>query len=135
MKRLSRAREAETKYVRQQNELEITKARETANIKTEKFNNMIQAIGSDIIRAIATSGHAGMYLCVCVCVRACVCVRVHACVCVHACVHVCVYVCVRACIVCVCMRGCGCVCMCTCGCVCACVCVRVFMHICKYVYL
>ena len=41
MERLTRAREAETKYVTEQNELEITKARETANIKTEKFNNMV----------------------------------------------------------------------------------------------
>ena len=52
MERLTRAREAETKYVTEQN----TKARETANIKTEKFNNIIQAIDSDTISAIATSG-------------------------------------------------------------------------------
>ena len=56
MERLTRAREAETKYVREQNELEITKAREMATIETEKFNNMVQAIGSDTISAIATSG-------------------------------------------------------------------------------
>ena len=56
MERLTRVREAETKYVREQNELEITKAREMANIETEKFNNMVQAIGSDTISAIATSG-------------------------------------------------------------------------------
>jgi len=53
---LTRAREAETKYVREQNELEITKAREMASIETEKFNNMVQAIGADTISAIATSG-------------------------------------------------------------------------------
>ena len=56
MERLIRAREAETKYVREQNELEITKAREMANIETEKFSYMVQAIGSDTISAIATSG-------------------------------------------------------------------------------
>ena len=53
---MTRAREAETKYVREQNELEITKAREMASIETEKFNNMVQAIGADTISAIATSG-------------------------------------------------------------------------------
>jgi len=56
LERLTRAREAETKYVREQNELEITKAREMASIETEKFNNMVQAIGADTISAIATSG-------------------------------------------------------------------------------
>ena len=86
MERLTRAREAETKYVGEQNELEITKAREMANIETEKFNNMVQAIGSDTISAIATSGpemqvriycvcvHTCVYLCVCVCESVCVCI-------------------------------------------------------------
>ena len=47
-------------------ELEITKAQEIANIETEKFYNMVQAIGSDIISAIATSGPE-MQVCVVVC--------------------------------------------------------------------
>ena len=85
MERLTRAREAETKYVREQNELEITKAREMANIETEKFNNMVQAIGSDTISAIATSGPemqvCVMYVCVCVCVCTFIHVMHHAHVC------------------------------------------------------
>ena len=52
LERLTRAKEAEIKYVREQNELEITKAQEIAIIKTEKFNNMVQAIGSDTISDI-----------------------------------------------------------------------------------
>ena len=89
MKRLSRAREAKTKYVRQQNELEITKAWDTANIKTDKFNNMIQAIGSDTISAIATSGPEMLVCIVCVCG---VCVRVRVCARVHAYMQVCILV-------------------------------------------
>ena len=65
MERLTRAREAETKYVTEQNELEITKARETANIKTE-FNNMVQANDSDTISAIATSGPEMLVCIMCV---------------------------------------------------------------------
>ena len=61
------AREAETKYVREQNELETTKAREMATIETEKFNNMVQAIGSDTISAIAISGPE-MQVCIVLCV-------------------------------------------------------------------
>ena len=38
------AREAKTG---KQNELVITKAREMANIETEKFNNKVRAIGSE----------------------------------------------------------------------------------------
>ena len=66
--KLTYAREAETKYVREQNELEITKAREMANIEMEKFNNMVQAIGSDTISAIATSGPEMQVCVVCLCV-------------------------------------------------------------------
>ena len=58
-------------YIKEQNELEITKAREMANIETEKFNNMVQAIGSDTISAIATSGPE-MQVCV-VCMHVCMC--------------------------------------------------------------
>ena len=88
MERLTRAREAETKYVREQNELEITKAREMATIETEKFNNMVQAICSDTISAIATSGPEMQVCIVCVYVPCvylyvvCVCVRMYMCVCV-----------------------------------------------------
>ena len=89
---LRRAREAETKFVGEQNKLEITKAREMANIETEKFNNMVQAIDSDTISAIATSGpemqvwivlylyEYCMCMCAIVCVRVCgVCLSVYLC--------------------------------------------------------
>ena len=56
LERLSAAREAETKFVREQNELEISKAGDMANIETEKFKNMVDAIGSETIAAIATAG-------------------------------------------------------------------------------
>ena len=59
------AREPETG---EQNELVVTKAREMANIKTEKFNNMVQAIGSDTISAIATSSPE-MQVCIVCCVQ------------------------------------------------------------------
>lgn len=56
LERLTRAREAETKYIRDQNELEITKSKQLADIETDKFKNMVSAIGSDTIRAIAVAG-------------------------------------------------------------------------------
>lgn len=56
LNRLTQAREAETKYLSEQNDLEITKAREMATIEIDKFKNMVGAIGSDTIRAIATAG-------------------------------------------------------------------------------
>ena len=58
-------------------------------ILRQKFNNMVQAIGSDTISAIATSGpEMQVCVCVCVCVRACM----HTYVCVCGCVHT--YACV-----------------------------------------
>ncbi|XP_072164009.1 major vault protein [Diadema setosum] len=56
LQRLTSAREAETKYIREQNTLEVTKAKQMADIDTEKFRNMVQAIGADTIRSIATAG-------------------------------------------------------------------------------
>lgn len=56
LERLTRAREAEIKYIKEQNELEIEKARELAQIETSKFKEMVDAIGSETIAAIATSG-------------------------------------------------------------------------------
>ena len=54
--RLTQARDAELKYVREQNDLEITKTREMATIETKKFEETVNAIGSDTIRSIAVSG-------------------------------------------------------------------------------
>ena len=68
MKLIETCQRSATKYIKEQNELEITKAREMANIETEKFNNMVQAIGSDTISAIATSGPEMQVCVVCMCV-------------------------------------------------------------------
>lgn len=56
MERLTRAREAETKFIREQNELEISKSKEMSTIETKKFQEMVDAIGSDTIASIATAG-------------------------------------------------------------------------------
>ena len=56
MERLTRAREAETKFVREQNELEIAKSKEMSAIETDKFKDMVDAIGSDTIASIANAG-------------------------------------------------------------------------------
>ena len=44
------------KYSRDQNEIEISKTRELAEIETEKFKNMVDAIGTATLQAIATAG-------------------------------------------------------------------------------
>lgn len=64
MERLTQAREAELKYVREQNDLEITKSREVASIEIQKFKDTVSAIGSDTICAIANAGPA-MQVCIC----------------------------------------------------------------------
>ena len=56
LERLTNARDAENKYVAQQNELEINKAKETVAIEVKKFQDMVAAIGADTLRAIAVSG-------------------------------------------------------------------------------
>lgn len=53
---MTRAREAENKFVREQNELEIDKTKEMASIETQKFQDMVSSIGPDTIASIATSG-------------------------------------------------------------------------------
>ena len=54
--RLRNAREAENVYQREQNELEITKTRDLADIETGKFKNMVDAIGATTLQSIATAG-------------------------------------------------------------------------------
>lgn len=58
LERLSAAREADTKFVGEQNDLEIAKARNMAGIETQKFGDMVEAIGPQTIAAIATAGPA-----------------------------------------------------------------------------
>eukprot|EP00163_Fabomonas_tropica_P033313 TRINITY_DN868_c0_g3_i1.p1 TRINITY_DN868_c0_g3~~TRINITY_DN868_c0_g3_i1.p1 ORF type:complete len:849 (-),score=328.79 TRINITY_DN868_c0_g3_i1:60-2606(-) len=47
---------AELEYATKTNELEITKTRELAEIEAAKFKNLVDAIGSDTIKAIAQAG-------------------------------------------------------------------------------
>ncbi|XP_075264783.1 major vault protein-like isoform X2 [Convolutriloba macropyga] len=56
--RLKDARTAELEYVRAQNELEIQKSKDLAGIETEKFKNMVDAIGRETIRDMANAGPA-----------------------------------------------------------------------------
>ncbi|KAJ8315004.1 hypothetical protein KUTeg_007154 [Tegillarca granosa] len=49
-------RTKELEYIRAQDELEISKEKGIAEIETNKFNDMVQAIGSDTLAAIATAG-------------------------------------------------------------------------------
>jgi major vault protein len=53
---LKLAREAEIKFLREQNELEISKKGDMSKIETEKFVLQVESIGASTIQAIATSG-------------------------------------------------------------------------------
>lgn len=53
---MTSAREAELKFLREQNELELNKARDMADIETSKFKSQVDAIGANTIQAIATAG-------------------------------------------------------------------------------
>ncbi|CAF1373886.1 unnamed protein product [Rotaria sp. Silwood1] len=53
--RLKLAREAEIKFLREKNELEISKKAEISRIETEKFKSQVESIGASTIQAIATS--------------------------------------------------------------------------------
>lgn len=44
------------KYMKEQNDVEITKAREMAEIEIGKFENTVKAVGADTLRAIAVAG-------------------------------------------------------------------------------
>lgn len=56
LERLTQAREAELKFLKEQNEIEIHKTKDMSTIESEKFKNMVDTVGSDTIRAIATAG-------------------------------------------------------------------------------
>jgi major vault protein len=56
LSRLKLAREAEIKFVREQNELEISKKSDMSKIETDKFKLQVESIGPSTIQAIATSG-------------------------------------------------------------------------------
>lgn len=57
LKRINDARTSELTYIGSTNELEIAKARQMADIETNKFKDMINSLGADNIAKIATSGH------------------------------------------------------------------------------
>eukprot|EP01137_Pigoraptor_chileana_P037473 Opistho-2@34592 len=56
LERLTRAREAENKFIKEQNDLDIEKTQRLAAIETTKFCDFVSAIGPDTIRAIAVAG-------------------------------------------------------------------------------
>ncbi|GAB6028612.1 hypothetical protein CHUAL_004449 [Chamberlinius hualienensis] len=56
LSRLRKAREAEISYLAEQNNLEVLKMKNLAGIEVQKFQDMVSALGSDTIRAIALSG-------------------------------------------------------------------------------
>ena len=43
-------------FLKEQSEMEIQKFKDTANIETNKFKNMVDAIGTNTLQAIATAG-------------------------------------------------------------------------------
>jgi major vault protein len=53
---LTKKRDAELAYQGEQNKLDISKADAMGSIETEKFKNMVSAIGAETIQAIATAG-------------------------------------------------------------------------------
>ena len=58
LERLSNARGAENKYIAEQNELEVAKAKQMSEIEVNKFKMMVGAIGSDTLQAMANAGPA-----------------------------------------------------------------------------
>ena len=51
-------------YVKEQNELEIKKASDMAEIESNKFEQMVKSIGAETIQSIATAG-PDMQVCIC----------------------------------------------------------------------
>ena len=49
-----KAREAEINFLTEQSRLEITKTQEMSDIESKRFNSMVNALGADTIRAIAS---------------------------------------------------------------------------------
>ena len=53
---MTKAREAEMHYIKEQNDLEIKKSSEMAEIESTKFQQMVTSIGAETIQSIATAG-------------------------------------------------------------------------------
>lgn len=56
LERLTHARNAELEYIKEQNSVEVKKSLEMTQIESDKFKNMIDAIGADTLRAMASAG-------------------------------------------------------------------------------
>lgn len=56
LERTSKVAEAEIKNSKIRDEMEINKAKQLAAIDSEKFGNMVEAIGPETIKAIANAG-------------------------------------------------------------------------------
>merc|ERR1712128_71817 len=54
LERMNAAREADIKFAIEQNNLEIEKAEKMAKIETDKFSQMVAALGKDTIQAMAS---------------------------------------------------------------------------------
>ena len=52
--RLCKAREAEIAFLTEQSRLELSKAQEMSNIEANRFKSMVDALGADTLRAIAS---------------------------------------------------------------------------------
>lgn len=53
---MTKAREAEMHYVKEQNDMEIKKSSEMSEIESKKFEQMVSSIGAGTIQSIATAG-------------------------------------------------------------------------------
>uniref|UniRef100_A0A0B7A692 Major vault protein n=1 Tax=Arion vulgaris TaxID=1028688 RepID=A0A0B7A692_9EUPU len=56
LERLTHARDAELKYVSEQNKMELEKSTEISNIEVNKFREMVTAIGPNTLLAMSTAG-------------------------------------------------------------------------------
>merc|ERR1712168_728659 len=56
LERLTAARDAELLFIKEQNNVEIEKAQKSADIETAKFKQIVDAIGSSTIQAMAQAG-------------------------------------------------------------------------------
>ena len=56
MENANKSRDAEIKYQKEQDEMEINKCKQFAAIETEKFEMMVKSIGQETIKAIASAG-------------------------------------------------------------------------------
>jgi len=56
LERLTHARNAELEYIKEQNSIEVKKKLEMTQIESDKFKNMVDAIGAQTLKDMATAG-------------------------------------------------------------------------------